>query len=44
MGYGKSVKYSDGEFRFGVGNGFGFEISIKVDIAKLINMISEWFR
>ena len=44
VGYGKSVKYSDGEFRFGVGNGFGFEFSVKVDIAKLINIISEWFR
>ena len=44
VGYGKSVKYSDGEFRFGVGNGFGFEFSVKVDFAKLINMISEWFR
>ena len=44
VGYGKTVKYSNGEFRFGVGNGIGFEISIKVDIAKLINMISEWFR
>lgn len=44
VGYGKTVQYSNGEFRFGVGNGFGFEFSIKVDFAKLINIISEWFR
>lgn len=44
VGFGATSTYSNGEFKFGGGSILGYEISIKIDFAKIITKIMEWFR